>query len=452
MNRDIYYGLVTKLNDLKGIDAAPGNIQKLLTENLPQGTSLEDVTAVLAAFYEYTKRYAGQDKGFKILADFCKNTFSSYYRGNKENSINRIDNDFENIVKDELLLDKMLNICSDEVIENLFKHAFAMNSIYVKTGDNSYSDIYNKIREKCESINPALVKSMEQNEKGKHAEEMLNSEASNLQNKGVNITAEQLHNTIKKNNIDAKETDGIYYSNSMERVFKANERLQSLPFNKFTKLVERTSGIVMKKANYDVIAIDGKRNIVVNSSKRTDMLASVDERVADVGENIALKIATAKDGWHKVVNKAYCKKVEITQMVVDTKNKTQETIKDVMNTIKNKTKKFIKDTKDKKDELVNKANQKIEDFNNSIRENVSNSFERAAQKLNEIAFKISSSVVVPTEDITVENNKQYQGFSEEQLKAVLNYLTNQSIKGQNANLIASGAVLPRLASSNGMSM
>ncbi len=442
MNRKRYEELVEKLNGLKDEANAPANIRSLLNENLPQGISLENVTAVLAAFYEYTK----QSSSLSFLTDFCKNTFSSYY------SEIKINNDFENIVKDDLLLDKMLNICNNSVIENLFKHASAMNSIYVKTGDNSYSDIYNKIREKCESINPALVKSMEQNEKGKHAEEMLNSEASNLQNKGVNITAEQLHNTIKKNNIDAKETDGIYYSNSMERVFKANERLQSLPFNKFTKLVERTSGIVMKKANYDVIAIDGKRNIVVNSSKRTDMLASVDERVADIGENIALKIATAKDGWHKVVNKAYCKRVEITQMVVDTKNKTQETIKDVMNTIKNKTNKFIKDAKNKKDEVIQKANQKIEDFNNSIRENVSNSFERAAQKLNEIAFKVSPSVVVPTEDITVENNKQYQGFSEEQLKVVLNYLTNQSIKGQNANLIASGAVLPRLASSNGMSM
>jgi len=446
MNAEKYNNLVEKLNERKGVEAAPGNIQKYLTENLPQGTYLKDVIAVLSAFYEYTQKYAKQDSGFQILADFCKNTFSSYFLGD------RINNDFENIIKDELLLDKMLNICNNSVIENLFKQAYVMNDIYLKTGDNSYSNIYNKIREKCESINPTLVESMEQNEKTKRAQDMLNSEASNLQSKGVNITAEQLHDTIKKNNIEVKENEGIYYSSSMERVFKANERLQSLPFNKFTKLVERTSGIVMKKANYDVIAIDGKRNIVVNSSKKTDILASVDERVADIGENVALKIATAKDGWHKVVNKAYCKKVEVTQMVVDTKNKTQETIKDVMNAIKNKTKKFIKDTKDKKDELVSKANQKIEDFDNSIRENVSNTFEKAAKKLSEIAYKVSPSIVVPTEDITVQNNSQYQGFSEEQLKVVLNYLTNQKIKGQNANLIAQGVVLPRLVSSNGMSM
>lgn len=139
MNKEKYESLLKELNSLDGVDAFVLNVRERLIKNLELNKgSRENVTSVLVAFYEYMQK----KENFKVLTDYCRKVFSSYY------PLSIIENNYDFIIKDELLLDKLITIGNDELVQNLV--------------DVSYKNIseYDKIVEKCEKANRKIEKPM----------------------------------------------------------------------------------------------------------------------------------------------------------------------------------------------------------------------------------------------------------------------------------------------------
>ncbi len=132
MNKEKYESLINKLDNLTGEQAAAGNIRIMLEDKLKGGSTLklDEITAILSAFYEYCSKRSD----LKFLEDYCRNTLSSCYH------VHKLERSYNNIINDELLLDKLITVGSDELVQNLVDVSYKNNrgySLIVEKGKKS---------------------------------------------------------------------------------------------------------------------------------------------------------------------------------------------------------------------------------------------------------------------------------------------------------------------------
>ena len=141
MNNELYNSIKEELNSLEGESAKVNNVCALLNEKLKDKTS-KDIFTTTYAFYEYMIE--------KEKFNFIKaGEWKKFFQDNISNflTFDVIKDNFDNIIKNENLLNTILNICTDEVKQNLCKFAKEQNDFYIRTGSNKYVNIYSKINE-----------------------------------------------------------------------------------------------------------------------------------------------------------------------------------------------------------------------------------------------------------------------------------------------------------------
>ena len=117
MNNELYNSIKEELNSLEGESAKVNNVCALLNEKLKDKTS-KDIFTTTYAFYEYMIE--------KEKFNFIKaGEWKKFFQDNISNflTFDVIKDNFDNIIKNENLLNTILNICTDEVKQNLCKFA-----------------------------------------------------------------------------------------------------------------------------------------------------------------------------------------------------------------------------------------------------------------------------------------------------------------------------------------
>lgn len=315
MNKELYESLSTRLNSLE--KPSPAEVRNMLTESLKPGLSLSDVTATLAAFYDYT-----HDKvDFSFLEDFYTKTFSSYYGSQK------ILNDIEKIAKDKLLVKSIIRICNDEVVRNLrnalndFNHAQKLNDDYSYQAICDYANRESNIKNWSQTYDVGFTKeqgnNVTLNEPAKDtdgsfqadanyqtqaeaakAQDIISNQIDDLYNKyneienqrqekvsnmvdklsgELGVDAERLYSKFENAGVDVYSADDI---NASKEVVNYFTKVNSLPSSRFESVIRKVqTRIMFKDLELKIAEFDGKRIITLAPGAKMDKFASTSRDV-----------------------------------------------------------------------------------------------------------------------------------------------------------------------------
>lgn len=410
MNRQTYEDLVKELNSLEGEDKEAVNIQKKLKSALKveEQTKLrrDDVTAILVAFYEYMSK----DPIFEGLTNFCRNTFSNYFK------IPNLERSFNDIINDDFLLDKIVSICDTAVIQKLVDISY----------DKGIG--YSKLIEKCEKFNRNIIKPIsdsaqnvidkinvmnaadpvvylsksdlnfsskplsveERNERysdinkirAQHNEEKkeaLNNKVEELNNAGVNVSTDTLEKILDKKNIDITKYDvEVSEKFTLRNSSKSGLKLTNLMF----KYVDTPIVSVMG---------DDKKKFVISPSKAS------------------MRIAACNKITLNIIKKAKAEKQKIADRILSASSNVKNTI--------------IKMTQETKN-IVMQAKNNVGYKMNEGREKLANSLYSTAERIN------------PGENYFTQKTERLIDrieASEEERKRLLNILSEGKTIGRNSS-------------------
>lgn len=432
MNNELYNSIKEELNSLEGESAKVNNVCALLNEKLKDKTS-KDIFTTTYAFYEYMIE--------KEKFNFIKaGEWKKFFQDNISNflTFDVIKDNFDNIIKNENLLNTILNICTDEVKQNLCKFAKEQNDFYIRTGSNKYVNIYSKINEIVngskiitpdeynldnniieENLNDlrkkqdAIEKKQEELNKARleKRDELFDNASSML---GIN--SDSLINKIGKE--ESLKVDNIQVSSILiDKMVSNNSKAASCPQNIYRKLKENINKKVPfvrvfldnRNIKLTINEIDGKNVLQINKRE------TVFDKIASCDNAIIRSIASSSKRKLKLFKSLITPDKEVINNIKSAISNTNEKVVKLANDVKEKTHDAYVDLKDDVKQAYNSAKDNFMESYSQAKQNLEDAYlddkMQAKQNMENFKGKISDALYNVADKIkgnTVEENKILQ--------------------------------------------
>lgn len=385
MNNELYNSIKEELNSLEGESKKVNNVCALLNEKL-KGKTSKDIFTITYAFYEYMIKK--EEFNFIKTGEwkkFFQDNISRYL------TFDVIRDNFDNIIENKNLFDTILNICTDEVKQNLFKFAKEQNAFYIKTGSNKYVDVYSKINEIVngskiitsdehvlsnndieKSLNDLRKKQNELNNVKQEKRDNLFNDASFT----LGINSDSLINKI--GNKESLKIDNIQISSDLINKLKNdNAKAASCPSNIFKKIKEN----INEKIPFVRIYSDTKNIKLTISEIDSNNILQISKK-----ETIFDKIASCDNTVIKTIAASSSRKLKLFKSLITPDKEVMDSIKNAILNTNEKIVKFANDVKSKTDMVYSDFKDNVKQVYNSAKEDFMESYNQAKQNLENTYF------------------------------------------------------------------
>lgn len=416
MNKELYENLKNELNSLEGEFSNPNYVCTHFLSEKVNGKTGKDKFTVIYSFYEYmdNKEEYSFIKSDGWAEFYCKN-LSEYL------TYDNIIFNFDEIVKDEKLLDTILKVCNADVKKYFYNYSKIKNLESLKMGNNEYVSVYNKIKEvmiKEGLIQDNIVISTDKTSLG------INKEIEALNNRKAELKKEKVQRRDDIFN-QASSSIGIQKKDLMKRVGENSSfEIDKIVIDEslMTKLSSKPAvAATMKKTVFDKIKYKiNSSKVLKNVSLDIVEIDNIKTLTINKKETIFDKIASSDNALVRAIYNSAKEKLNLLKMIVKPSDEVKNIVKESLINTNSKVKEKItlakenaKNSIDEKRENINnkvqgalfntvlsvsdaqyKAHEKLDDVKQGINNQKQKLANDAANKLLGLAFKIDPNAVV----------------------------------------------------------
>lgn len=413
MNNELYNNIKEGLNSLEGESTKVNNVCASLNEKL-KGKTSKDIFTITYAFYEYMIKK--EEFNFIKTGEwkkFFQDNISRYL------TFDVIKDNFDNIIENENLLDTILNICTDEVKQNLCKFAKVQNDFYIRTGSNKYVDVYSKINE---IVNGSKIITSDEHtlsnndiEKGLSDLKSKQDEIEKKQNELNNIKQEKRDemfndassvlginsgSLIKKvGNEESLKIDSIQISSDLIDKLKSNDaKAASCPSNIFKKIQENINEKIPfvrvysdnKNIKLMISEIDGNNVLQINKKE------TVFDKIASCNNAVVRSIVSSSSRKLKLFKSLVIPDKEVIESIKKAILNSNEKIAKLANNIKSKAHDAYTYLKDDVKQVYSSAKKDFKESYNQAKRNLEDTYYDdkiwAQEKVNGLKDKFSETL------------------------------------------------------------
>lgn len=405
MNKELYKNIKNELDSLEEELATINYVGAHLLNEKLLGKSGKDRFTVIFAFYEYMS----QKKEFSFIKE---GEWAKFYRESFSNYLTKdvIKSNLDEIVNNEKLLATILEVCNENVKNDLYTYVRVENAIHTKTGSDKYLQVYKKIEESLikqgviENPNKVDDVAFSDDKTSKSIDEELESlkkRQADLENQkvqkrdslfkqasnSIGINEQKLIKRVGKDeslNIDRIEVDPRLVSK-----LAANSAIAAtMPKNVYQKIKSKVlSAKTFNNLELEILDNDGLSTLkVVKKENIFDKIASSDNALVRAIYNSAKRRLSL---LKQLVKPSKEINAVIKEAFVNTSRRIKESALKTATEVKTEYREFKKDLNESFEEAKENAASKINDFANRVSDYGVSVREKASETLYNIGDRIA---------------------------------------------------------------